>query len=104
MKRFFVSLGVGILIPVFLIVIMLTSKVLMGPAWVSVVLWVFLWPLPLFIRLFPSLSQVNLLLLAFSFGTIIDVAIFSFLAYGGLRLLKRKPRLQPLPPQPPALD
>lgn len=104
MKRVFVSLGVGVAIPALLILVMITSKILMGPGWVSIVLWACVWPLPVFVRLFPGMSQLSLALISFSVGAFLDVVIFSFLTYAALPLLKRKPRPTQLPPAPPSFD
>ncbi len=105
MKRLLGSLGVGIFIPALLIVLMLTSKILNGPAWVAMTLGVFVWPLPFFVHFFPGLSSLTLGLLSFSVGALIDIASLSLLTFRVSQTLKRKPRPTiDLPPKPPAFN
>jgi hypothetical protein len=105
MKRLLGSLAVGILIPALLILIMLTSKILNGPAWVAMILAVFVWPLPFFVHFFPGLSSLSLGLLSFSIGALIDIAVLSLLTFRMSQALKRKPRpTLDLPPKPPAFN
>jgi len=106
MKLFFLSLGVGLLIPALLLVSMLTLKILVpGTTSGMFGLWFFFWPMPFLLRLFPSLTSERAMLLAFAVGTLVDIAFFSLLAYCGLRamrrLSKRKQEPSVVPPQPP---
>ena|SRR5436190_15186261 len=104
MKRFFVSLGVGIVIPALIIVAIITLKVLMAPAWgswPSMLLWAFVWPLPVLVHFFPGMSQLSLGLVSFSVGALFDVVILSLLTNAVLPR-KRKPLPTELPPEPPS--
>jgi len=90
MKLFFASLGVGLLILASLIVLMLALKILVpGTTSGMFLLWFFVWPLPVFVRLFPTLSQLGVGLLSFAVGTFLDVVILTYAAFS---VLKRKPR------------
>jgi len=103
MRRFFVSLGVGIVIPVLIIVAMITLKILMAPAWgswPSMLLWAFVWPLPVFAHFFPGMSELSLALVSFSGGAFLDVVILFLLTYAALPR-KRKSLQTQLPPEPP---
>jgi hypothetical protein len=90
MKLFFACLGVGLLIPASLIVLMLALKIL-SPGTTSgmFLLWFFVWRLPLFVRLFPTMSHLSVGLLSFAVGTFLDVVILTYAAFS---VLKRKPR------------
>ena len=104
MKLFFASLGVGLLIPVSLLVLMLTLKILLpGNTSGMFVLWFFFWPAPFVFRLFPGLVSETAMLLAFAVGTVVDITLFSLLSYFGLRAIqqKRKRPRSTVPPQPP---
>ena len=100
-KRVFVSLGTGLFMSISLIAIMLTSKILNGPEWISmVILWIFFWPIWLFVYVIPAPGRVGAAVLALSIGLITDIAIFSALTYAELSLLKRKSRRGSPPPPP----
>jgi hypothetical protein len=59
-KRVFVSLGTGLFMSISLIAIMLTSKILNGPEWISmVILWIFFWPIWLFVYVIPAPGRVG---------------------------------------------
>jgi hypothetical protein len=105
MKLFFTSLGMGLLVPAFLVVLMLTLKLLLpGTTSGNFVLWFFFWPLPFLLRLFQGLASETAMFLAFAVGTVVDIAFFSFLGYWGLRTIQRAKRTRvrsTVPPQPP---
>jgi len=88
MKRVLVSLGIGLAIPALLILVMIGSKILNGPEWMSIVLSVLAWPLPVFVRWFPGMSQLSLGLFSFLLGAFLDVVITSFLTDAVLRFLR----------------
>ena len=105
MKLFFAFLGVGLLIPASLVVLMLTLKILLpGTTSGMFVLWFFFWPAPFVFQIFPGLASEKAMLLAFAVGTVVDIALFSFLGYSGLRAIQRSKRRRgqsTVPPQPP---
>jgi hypothetical protein len=90
MKRFFASLGVGVLIPALLVAFILTLKILFpGTTSGMFMLWFFVWPMPLFFRVFPGLGTETNALLAFAIGTVVDIALLTFLAYRALGVVRR---------------
>ena len=105
MKLFFASLGVGLLIPASLLVLMLTLKILLpGTTSGMFVLWFFFWPAPFVFHVFPGLASETAMLVAFAVGTVVDIALFSFLGYFGFRAIQRSKRRgaqSMAPPQPP---
>ena len=106
MKLFFMSLGVGVLIPGFLFIALLMVKVLFpGTNTSRVGLWVFTWPIA-FIHRFESLSIEAALLLSFGVGTLVDIAAITLVAYVifNAKLSKRARAGSASPPPPPAFD
>ena len=90
MKLFFSSLAIGLLIPALAVVLILTLKILYpGTTAGMFMLWFFVWPLPLLLRLFPGLSTETSALIAFAVGTVLDIAIFFFLSHAVLRAIQR---------------
>jgi hypothetical protein len=89
MKLFFSSLAVGLLIPALAVVLILTLKILYpGTTAGMFMLWFFVWPLPLLLRLFPDLNNQTSALVAFAVGTVADIVIFFFLSYAVLRAIQ----------------
>lgn len=105
MKLFFASLGVGILVTVFLLAGLLFVQALfpetrnsMGMFWV----YTFAWPIIL-VRRFPGLSVTGMLVLSFVLATVLDVIIVTAVTYLIFRatLAKRGRARLEAPPQPP---
>ena len=103
MKRVCVSLGVGLAIPASLIMVAVVLRGFREEWLTTAIIWMFIWPFPLF-RCLP-VGHSSIALITFVFGAIMDVGILFWLTYGGLGLLKRRlerrRHSQRIPPPPP---
>jgi hypothetical protein len=104
-KRTFASLGAAVFILSCLFLVVLTSRSLKGPGWIStLIIWIFFWPVLLFLHFFhvPYLGRAGVVALAISVGLITDTAVLFGLAYAALSLIKWKShQADPPPPAPP---
>jgi len=102
-KRTFAALGAAVFILSCLFMIVLTSRGLKRPEWIStLIIWILCWPVLLFVHFFeiPYLGRVGLVALAISVGLITDTAVLFGLAYAALSVIKRKSH-EATPPPPP---
>ena len=108
MKLFLASLGVGIVIPGFLIIGLLFVKALFPEAkdaTALVVLNVYCWPIAV-IRYIPGMRVEVMLLISFFLGTVINVTLLTTVTYFIFKsmLAKRLRARSGAPPPPPSFD
>jgi membrane-anchored protein YejM (alkaline phosphatase superfamily) len=92
-KRTLASFGAAVFILSCLFLIVLTSRSLKGPEWIStLIIWIYFWPVMLFGHFFqiPYLGRARVVALAISVGLITDTAVLFGLAYAALSLIKWK--------------
>ena len=82
--------------------IVLTSRSLKDPQWIStLIVWIFCWPVLLFAHFLdiPYFGRVGLVALTISVGLITDTAVLFGLTYAALSVIKRK-SYEATPPPP----
>lgn len=104
-KLFLASLGIGILVTVFLLGSLLFLRALFPETRTSMgVFWMYTccWPIVL-IRYFPGLTVTAMVVLSFVLATVLDVIILAVVTYLILKatLAKRARGRLEAPPQPP---
>jgi hypothetical protein len=104
-KLYLASLGVGILISVFLFLFSIFLRALFREtAFGDWLIWFYSWPAFLLARLRLGLSSVTLVVLSLAIVQLLSIGIFSFISYWILRTIQRSRRGRldtPVPPQPP---
>jgi hypothetical protein len=108
MKLFLASLGVGIVVPGFLLLGLLFLKVLFPEASEGtsiIVLNLYCWPIAV-IRYIPGMRVEVMLLISFFLGTVINVTLLTTVTYFFFRsiLAKRAHARSAAPPPPPSFD
>ena len=97
MRRLVLSLVIGLFATIALVVVLLFLRALhVSELLSSAVVWMFLWPFPLFACL--PLGDFSKALLTFSFAVSAYIGVVSFVIYKVLRILSRR-RVQQPPPQ-----
>src|SRR5687768_15085458 len=103
MKRFLISLAVGIVVTaVFLFTLLLVYK-LLAAGWIKA-LWLLAWPAPLLAGVFPSMDRSVLVWLSISIALFTYVGIVTLVTLGLWRLTdraRRRRQTTSLPPTPP---